>query len=134
VLDFYPQILAAHIGAVVLSGGLFALRGACVIGGLRWAMSAPLRYASYAIDAVLLTAALMLLTLLPAGLFANHWLATKIGLLVLYMVLGSLALKRARTPWVRVACYGAALVVFAQIVGIALAHQPLGWFATGAAR
>ena len=61
-------------------------------------MAAPLRYLSYSIDTVLLTAALMLLTILPGAMFANGWLATKLVLLVAYVVLGSFALKRGRTP------------------------------------
>jgi uncharacterized membrane protein SirB2 len=129
VLEYYGQIRAVHIGAVFLSGALFSLRGAGALAGATWTMAAPLRYLSYAIDTVLLGAAVVLFAILPAPLFANHWLATKLALLILYMVLGSFALKRARTPWGRAVCYGAALTVFVLIVGIARAHHPLGWFA-----
>ena len=127
--EYYAQIRLLHVAAVFLSGALFALRGAAVLLGARWAMAAPLRYVSYGIDTVLLGAALLLFGMLPAAVFANHWLAAKLGLLVLYMVLGSLALKRARRPWLRRAAYAAALMVFIFIVGIARAHHPLGWLA-----
>jgi uncharacterized membrane protein SirB2 len=80
------------------------------------------------VDTVLLTAALMLLTILPGAMFANGWLSTKLVLVVVYVVLGTFALKRGRTPRVRLACWLAALVVFATIIGIALAHHPLGWW------
>ena len=129
MLEYYGQIRAVHVGAVFLSGALFALRGAGALAGAAWVMATPLRYLSYAIDTVLLGAALALFAMLPAPLFANHWLATKLALLILYMVLGSFALKRARTPWGRAVCYGEALTVFALIVGIARAHHPRGWFA-----
>ena len=37
------------------------------LAGQRWPRVAPVRYASYAIDTTLLTAALMLVTILPGG-------------------------------------------------------------------
>ena len=129
MLQFYPQILTVHVVAVLLSGALFALRGAAVLAHAKWPMQAAPRYVSYAIDTVLLTSALMLYTLLPAPLFANHWLAVKLALLILYMMAGSLALKRARTAPLRAASYATALTLFVLIVGIARAHHPLGWFA-----
>ena len=129
MIEFYPQIRAVHIGAVIASGALFALRGAGVLSGARWPMAAPLRFLSYSIDSVLLTAALMLVAVLPAAVFANHWLTVKLTLLVLYVVLGSLALKRGRSARVRALCFAAALGVFAGMVGIARTHQPLGWLA-----
>jgi uncharacterized membrane protein SirB2 len=127
MIEFYPQILWMHIAAVTASGSLFALRGLPIPAGSRWGMSAPVRYLSYGIDTILLTAALMLVTILPGAMFANGWLATKLILLIAYVVLGSFALKRGRTPKTRRVCYIAALVVFATMVGIARAHHPLGW-------
>jgi uncharacterized membrane protein SirB2 len=127
VIAYYLQIKGVHVLAVLLSGGLFALRGAAVLAGQRWPMAAPLRYLSYTVDTVLLTAALMLFTMLPHAMFANGWLATKIGLLVVYVVLGTLALKRAPTPRARAIAYAAALVVYATMISIARTHHPLGW-------
>ncbi|MFC7302108.1 SirB2 family protein [Cognatiluteimonas weifangensis] len=127
MIEFYPQIRWVHILAVTLSGSLFALRGLGVLVGARWPQAPLVRYLSYSIDTVLLTAALMLVTILPAALFANHWLTVKLGLLVVYVVLGVLALRRGRSPALRAGCYGAALLVFLMIVGIARMHHPLGW-------
>ncbi|HSI56809.1 MAG TPA: SirB2 family protein [Ideonella sp.] len=129
MIEFYPQVRAVHIGAVLASGAVFALRGAGVLGGMRWPQAAPLRYLSYAVDTVLLTAALMLVSMLPAAVFANHWLTVKLVLLVVYVVLGSFALKRGRSARVRALCFGAAVAVYAFIFGIARTHQPLGWWA-----
>jgi uncharacterized membrane protein SirB2 len=129
MLEFYPQIKWMHVAAVIASGGLFALRGAGTLAGAAWPMWAPVRYLSYTIDTVLLTAALMLATLLHQYPFVHAWLTAKVCLLVVYIVLGSLALKRARTRQARAWCYAAALAVFLSIVGIARAHHPLGMFA-----
>lgn len=126
--EFYPQIKAVHILCVLLSGGLFASRGALVMAGrdgiAQWA---PVRYLSYAIDTTLLTAALMLLTILPGAAFANGWLAVKLVLVVFYVVLGTLALRRARSPRARAICFAAALLAYLYILGVARMHHPLGW-------
>jgi uncharacterized membrane protein SirB2 len=126
MIAFYLQIKAVHVAAIVASGGLFALRGAAVLAGQRWPMAAPVRWLSYTIDTVLLTAALMLLTALKLNPFAVPWLAVKLTLLAAYVVLGSLALKRARTPRRRALFYVAALAVYAFVYTIARAHHPLG--------
>jgi uncharacterized membrane protein SirB2 len=126
MLEFYPQIKAVHIAAVIASGSLFALRGAAVQFGAKWAMAAPLRYLSYSIDTVLLTAALMLATILHQLPFVHGWLTAKVLLLVCYVVLGSFALKRGGTRVVRTTCWIAALLVYLFIVSIARAHHPLG--------
>jgi uncharacterized membrane protein SirB2 len=126
MLTFYLQIKAVHIAAVLASGGLFALRGAGVLAGQRWAMAAPLRYLSYSIDTVLLTAALMLLTALKLNPFAVPWLSVKLALLVVYVALGTLALKRASTRRGRAICYAAALGCFGFMYFVARAHHPLG--------
>ena len=126
MIVFYAPIKATHIIAVLCSGGLFAVRGAMMIAGSKWAMSAPLRYLSYSVDTVLLTAALMLLTILPGAVFANGWLLVKLALLVAYIVLGSIALKRGRTPRSRAKAYLAAITVFVFIVSVARTHSPWG--------
>ena len=128
MITFYLPIKTVHIVSVLASGGLFALRGLLLLNGRAWAMSAPMRYLSYSIDTVLLTAALMLATLLPSGVFANGWLAVKLVLLVVYVVLGSFALKRGRSLKARWLCFIAALCVYAFMLSVARSHQPLGWF------
>jgi uncharacterized membrane protein SirB2 len=126
VIEFYPDIKAVHIAAVIASGLLFLLRGAAVQLGACWAMAAPLRYLSYTIDTVLLTAALMLATIIHQFPFVQGWLTAKVMLLVVYVVLGSFALKRGRTRAVRTSCWIAALLVYLFIVSIARTHSPLG--------
>ena len=128
MIEFYTQIKWVHIMMVLSSGSLFLLRGLLVQAGKpRIAMAAPVRYLSYTVDTTLLTAALMLLTILPGAVFANGWLTTKLILLVVYVTLGTFALKRGRTPRTRTICYLAALATFVTMYGIARMHSPLGW-------
>lgn len=125
MIEFYLQIKQAHIGLVLLSGGLFALRGLLLLAGQRWANARPIRWLSYTIDTGLLTAALMLLVVLKLNPFVVPWLAVKLVLLVVYVVLGYIALKRAR-GWPRLAWYVAALACFGFMYTVARAHHPLG--------
>ena len=128
-MEFYPHIKWVHVAAVLASGALFMLRGLALHTGARWPMATPLRYLSYTIDTVLLTAALMLTAILHQYPFVNGWLTVKVVLLVLYVVLGSYALKRGRTRAVRIACWLAALAVYGLIISVARAHHPLGFLA-----
>lgn len=129
MIEFYPQIKSVHIASVMASVSLFTLRGLLVLTGReRLAMWLPMRWLSWSIDTVLLSAALMLLTLLPGAMFANHWLSLKVALLLVYIVLGSFALRRGRSRAARAACFVAALATFAVMYGIARAHHPLGWW------
>jgi len=47
-------------------------------------------------------------------------------LLVVYIVLGSLALKRGRTPRVRALAFVAACTVYVFMASVARGHHPLG--------
>jgi uncharacterized membrane protein SirB2 len=128
MIEFYAEIKGAHIASVIASGVLFALRGTGVLAGARWPMWAPLRYLTYLVDTVLLTAALMLATLLRQYPFVHGWLTAKVVLLIVYIVLGTFALKRARSQHARLLCFVAAIAVYLFIVSIARAHHPLGLF------
>lgn len=129
ILDWYLPLKALHISVVLLSGSLFALRGWAVLRGQAWGMARPLRLATYAIDTVLLGAGVAMWAALGLNPLRETWLGAKLLLLLLYIVLGSLALKRARSPRARLAAYVAALLTFAYMLSVARAHHPLGIFA-----
>lgn len=127
--ELYPFVRWAHIGLVLTSGSLFAARGLGVLLGAQWAMTPGVRRLSYSLDTALLAAALLLLYILDLNPFAVAWLGTKMALLLLYIVLGTFALKRARTPRMRLVFYIASLLCFAYMLTVARAHHPLGLWA-----
>jgi uncharacterized membrane protein SirB2 len=132
MVEFYPQIRMVHIAAVLCSGGLFLLRGLAIFAGPGWAAALaramPVRILSYTIDTVLLTAALMLMTIVQQYPFVDAWLTVKVLLLVVYIVLGLMAFRLVRTPRGRVSAFVAALCVYGYIISVARAHDPLGMF------
>jgi uncharacterized membrane protein SirB2 len=128
MLEFYPEVRLLHIALAIATGLLFAARGMLVqFGQPSVANHAVVRYLSYTIDTALLTTALMLLTMLRLSPLETGWLAAKIALLVVYVVLGSLALRRAPTARAKRLCFVGALTSYGLMLGIARAHDPLGW-------
>lgn len=124
--EYYLEIRWVHVAAVFASGGLFLLRGFLLMAGRKWARSAPLNYLSYTIDTVLLTAALMLMSIVRQYPFVHAWLTVKIVLLVVYIVLGYHALRPERTAKSRIGWFAAAVTVYLFIISVARAHHPLG--------
>lgn len=127
MLEYYLQIKQVHVAMVLSSGGLFALRGLLGLAGSGLGMSAPVRYLSYTIDTTLLTAALMLLVALKLNPFVIPWLSVKLTLLVLYIALGSFALRRGQGKRARAGFYLAALACFGFMYTVARAHHPFGF-------
>ncbi len=124
---YYPIALYLHVCCVSLSGSLFVTRGILRLSGRPLANHVVLRIASYTIDTLLLCAAVLLMLILHQYPFVDSWLTAKVVLLVVYIVLGVMTLRRARTQWGRRVAFAAALLTFAFIIGVAVTHQPGGW-------
>ena len=126
---FYLEIRTVHIGAIILSGLLMLLRGVVHNGlGASWVMSWPVRTLAYTVDTVVLTAALMLTTIIHKFPFVDGWLTMKVLLLLVYIILGYVAL-RGRTKRARWTSLAGAALVYSLIATVARAHNPLGFLA-----
>ena len=125
----YLALQSVHVAAVVTSLLLFLLRGGWMIVGSARLEERWVRVVPHAVDSVLLASALALVWQLGQYPFVAAWLTAKLLALVVYIVLGSLALKRGRTREARSTCFVLALVVFAYIVSVALAHDAWGFLA-----
>ena len=115
--------------ALTLTIALFVFRGGLMIAESPLLQSRVVKTLPHVIDTVLLTAAFMLMTVTHQYPFTTGWLTMKVALLVAYIVLGSYAIKRGPTKTIRIAAFGAALLVLAFLVSVARAHNPLGVFA-----
>jgi uncharacterized membrane protein SirB2 len=123
----FVAIRQVHIACVVLSGALFCLRGSLRIANVAAANHRLLRLTSYFVDTALLAAAVLLTIILRQYPFLDAWLTAKVLLLVLYIVLGTCALKRARSRRAGVLTFGGALLTYTLIIGVAVTHAPAGW-------
>ena len=127
--EYYLVLRNVHIGCAILTIALFVLRGALMLAGSPRLHGRLLRYLPHVVDTVLLTTALMLTTVIRQYPFSTGWLTAKVVLLVAYVVLGSIALKRGRTRAVRVTAFLAALATIGFLVTVARTHHPMGLFA-----
>lgn len=123
----YILLRHIHLTTVALSVGLFILRGYWMVRKpvrleQRWVKIVP-----HVVDTILLVSAIGLLFQIGQYPFVNHWLTAKVLGLVVYIVLGTIALKRGKTLTVRLAAFAGALITVAYIIAVARAHNPLPW-------
>ena len=116
-----------HLTAVAISISFFLIRG-------MWALYSPkklklrwVRVLPHIVDTVLLVSAITLAFLLRQYPFVDHWLTAKVLALCLYIVLGSIALKRAGSQKTQKLAFAGALMTFAYIVATAVTHNPIPW-------
>lgn len=128
LIQHYGDLRALHLLAVGLSGGLFALRAVAVLAGACWPLARPARVASWVIDSTLLTAGALLWAALQIHPVHQPWLGTKLVLLLVYIGLGTMALRRARSTGARLGWTFAALACFGFMVSVAQTHHPFGWW------
>jgi uncharacterized membrane protein SirB2 len=76
---------------------------------------------------MLLTAALMLMTIVQQYPFVHAWLTVKVVLLVVYIGLGLVAFWGGQRRPIRIGAWVTALAVYGFIVSVATAHHPLGF-------
>ena len=128
-MQLYLSIKAIHVGAASLSIALFCVRLFWSVRGMavlqqRWVRTVP-----HVIDTLLLAAGIGLMLMLRAWPQQQPWLAAKLVGLLIYIALGSVAIKRGTTPARRLLAGALAIGVFALIVGAARMHSPWSWWA-----
>jgi uncharacterized membrane protein SirB2 len=128
-MEHYLAIRHLHITFVILSGSFFLLRGILMLRNSAWLQHKICKIAPHIIDSGLLGAAIYLAVTAKLNPAHTPWLAAKIIALILYIILGTIALKSSKTRQIRVSAFVAALATFAYIVGVAMSKSPLSWLA-----
>ena len=126
----YLVIKYVHVLSVVLSVGGFFLRGVLMMRDSPLLMERWMRVLPHVNDTVLLVAAVSLAGMSGQYPFVADWVTAKIFGVIVYIILGALALRDGSTRGMRVACWTASLVVFGWIVSVALTRQPWGFLAS----
>jgi uncharacterized membrane protein SirB2 len=121
----YLAIKHLHMGCAGLSIAMFLLRGTWMLQGSTMLQRRWVKIVPHLVDTVLLGSAITLAVISHQYPFAQPWLGAKVVALVLYIVLGAIALKRGRTLRIRAIAFGAALATFAYIVMVAVTRQVL---------
>ncbi len=123
----YLSWKATHVICVAASYFLFVLRGIWMMRDSALLRERWVRIVPHAFDTTLLVSAVMLAVMTRQAPFANGWLTAKVAGLVIYIGLGMMALKRAKSRRTRIAAWIAAQAVFFYIVAVALTRNPLPW-------
>jgi uncharacterized membrane protein SirB2 len=120
----YLALKHFHMTCAGLSLFLFLLRGGWMFAGSARLNSGFSRIVPHVVDTFLLASGIGLVFITRQYPLQQSWLTAKLVGLVIYIILGSIALKRGRTPAVRGAAFVAAIAVFLWIVATARAHSP----------
>lgn len=123
----YLLIKHLHVTAAGLSILFFVIRAYWSVTENALLQKKFVKIAPHIIDTVLLVAAILLSMMLGAAA-AQPWVLTKIVLLLVYIGVGTIAIKRGRTSRSRLIAAVIAVLVFLYIVGVALRHHPASWF------
>lgn len=125
----YSALKHLHLTTVALTFCLFVVRGVWMLNDSPRLQQRWVRIVPHLIDTLLLASAIGLTVVLGQYPLLFGWLTAKVLGLILYIILGSIALKYGSTKTIRIAAWVAALAVFGYIVSVALAHNPLGFLA-----
>ena len=126
MIEHYLILKHLHITAAYASLAFFVLRAFWSVRGVALLQARWVKIVPHLMDTLLLTLGVTLAVILnfwPLPL----WLSAKITALVIYILLGTVAIKRGKTPKIRATAAIAAVLVFAYIIGAAVERYALSW-------
>ena len=122
-MSSYGVLLVIHVSTVFISIAGFLVRGV-------WMMRSPsllqqrwVRVVPHVNDTLLLVSAIALVVITSQYPGPTAWLNAKIVALVVYILLGIIALNRGKTMRVRVSAWVLAIVVYTYMVLVAFSRS-----------
>lgn len=120
------MIKLIHMSTAFISISFFLVRGFWVFNHSEMMNKKWVKIAPHVNDTILLVSAIILAIGLQQYPFTHDWLTAKFIALLLYIVLGMFALKRAKEMKNKIVFFVLALLMFGYIVGVALTRTA-GW-------
>jgi len=120
----YSLLKSLHLTTIALTLALFFLRGVWMMASSPRLQARWVRIVPHINDSLLLASGISLAVLMQQYPLVHGWLTAKFFALILYIVLGTFALKRGKTRGQRIAAWVAALLVFGYMVAVAITHDP----------
>jgi len=121
----YTLLKHIHLTTIAITLTLFLLRGVWMMADSPRLQARWVRIVPHVNDTLLLISGFGLAIMLGQYPLVNGGLTAKLFALILYIVLGTIALKRGRTKRTRIAAWIAALLVLGYIVAVAVTRNPL---------
>ncbi|MGR4066417.1 SirB2 family protein [Halomonas sp. LR3S48] len=125
MIEHYALIKHLHMTTAVLSIAFFIVRAWWSVREVTLLQRRWVRILPHVNDTLLLVLGLTLMIMLSMWPHQHPWLAAKLLGLFGYILLGTVAIKRGRTPVTRALAALAAVVVFCYMLGTALTKDPL---------
>ena len=114
-----------HLATHAITLALFVLRGVWMMADSPRLQARWVRIVPHINDTLLLASGIGLAVLTQQYPLVHDWLTAKFFALILYISLGTLALKRGKTRGQRIAAWIAALLVYGYMVAVAITHNPV---------
>lgn len=112
----------------VISGLFFLVRGSWMLMDSAMLQKKWIKTLPHINDSLLLLCAIGLSVMSQQYPFQQDWLTVKVVALVVYIVLGVIALKKGKTKLIRSIALVAALFAFVFTFSVARTHNPMGFF------
>lgn len=125
----YLLIKYVHTLSASLAITGFMLRGYWMMTGSDRLQHTVTRVLPHVVDTIFLLSGIAMLVVLSLNPLAQSWLLAKFAGLILYVLFGTVAIRRGSSLEIRTAAFVAALSVFAYVVGVALSKSPASWLA-----
>jgi uncharacterized membrane protein SirB2 len=116
-----------HMTFAILSITGFVLRGYWMMRSSPLSQHRLTKIAPHVIDTLFLITGIAMIINLQLAVLQNHWLLAKFAGLLVYIVLGAIALRRDRALKIRVMAFAAALLAFTYIANTAITKSPTPW-------
>ena len=121
------MIKVIHMSTAFISISLFLLRGFWVFKSSPMITKRWVKVLPHVNDTILLVTAIFLTLSIQQYPFLDSWLTAKFTALIIYIVFGMFALKRAKEIKIKMVFFVLALLMFGYIVGVALTRN-IVWF------
>lgn len=124
-MNSYYLLKTIHVATAFISIASFFIRGIWMMRSSLLLQHRWVRIAPHINDTILLLSAVALVFITSQYPGSATWVNAKIFALVVYIVLGTIALKRGKTMGIRVTAWCFALLTFAYIMLVALTKNTL---------
>ena len=121
------MIKLIHMSAAVISISLFLIRGFWVFRNSPMMQAKWVKIVPHVNDTILLITATILAISTQQYPFVDTWLTAKFTALIVYILLGMFALKRAKEMKNKTIFFVLALITFSYIVSVAITRSA-SWF------
>ncbi len=119
----YGVLKHLHMTCVALTFILFSLRGFWMLVDSDRLTRTWVKVVPHVVDSLLLLSAIGM----AVQIGMTSWIAAKLVALVVYVVLGTIALKRGKTRTIRMMALVGAYTTFLYIAAVATTKNPLIW-------